>query len=117
MTQLIPGTWLRAQSESIEQLFNMTRRCCDTVGHITELNLHAVRFALAQSEEAFVRACAAGSLPELLCLPTLLGSADFSEALSYGKQYWKILSDLEPDAVPSVPARLAAQRPHLLSDR
>lgn len=105
MAQIIPGQWFNMESAGFEQLCGMTTRSLEAFGRLTALNLEAIRFGLAETQEAIARTCAASNLPEMLSLPTLLAPAGAAQALSYSRQFCEILSDLNPDfAVPPVDA-------------
>ncbi|WP_454872032.1 phasin family protein [Paraburkholderia xenovorans] len=105
MAQIISGQWFNTESAGFGQLCGITTRSMEAFERLTALNLQAIRFGLAETQEVVARACAAGNLPEILCLPTLLAPAGAAQALSYSRQFFEILSDLQPDlAVPPVGA-------------
>ncbi|WP_454825683.1 phasin family protein [Paraburkholderia xenovorans] len=105
MAQIISGQWFNAESAGFGQLCGITTRSMEAFERLTALNLQAIRFGIAETQEVVARACAAGNLPEILCLPTLLAPAGAAQALSYSRQFFEILSDLQPDfAVPPVGA-------------
>lgn len=101
MAQIIPGQWLNVESAGFDNLFGATTRGFEVFERLTALNLEAIRFGLAETQEAMARTCAADNLPELLCLPTLLAPVGVAQALSYSRQFFEILSDLQRDAVPA----------------
>ncbi|MDR6207915.1 TIGR01841 family phasin [Paraburkholderia graminis] len=111
MTQLIPEQWLSAQAESFGRLFGITRSGCDAFERLTALNLEAMRFGVAETQQAMSRMGAAHSLPEVLSLPTLLAPVGLAQALSYSRQYCKILSELQQDVVPPQSVDAARQTP------
>ncbi|NPT36886.1 TIGR01841 family phasin [Paraburkholderia xenovorans] len=105
MAQIISGQWFNTESAGFGQLCGITTRSMEAFERLTALNLQAIRFGLAETQEVVARACAAGNLPEILCLPTLLAPAGAAQALSYSRQFFEILSDLQPDfAAPPVDA-------------
>lgn len=95
MTELIPTQWLKMESNDFDKLFDVTTCCFDVFERLAALNLQAFRFGLAEIQETFARTAVANNLPELLCLPTLLAPAVFAQALSYNRQFFNILSDLQ----------------------
>lgn len=111
MTQFISEQWLRAQSEGFDKLFGITTRCCDAFERLTALNLQAIRFGVAETQEAIARICAADNLPEMLCLPTFLAPMGFTQAQSYSRQFFEIMSDLQRDA--TAPLVGAVRQRHL----
>ncbi|MFM0055307.1 TIGR01841 family phasin [Paraburkholderia phytofirmans] len=110
MAQLIPKQWLGMEINSFDQLFGITSRCCYAFERLTALNLQAVRFGLAESQEALARTCAADNLPEILSLPTLLAPAAFAQALSYSRQFFQIMSSLDRDSTPPPAVDTVRQR-------
>jgi phasin family protein len=110
MAQIIPEQWLDIESNGFDRLFDSTGRCCDAFEQLTSLNLQAIRFGLAETQEALARTGAANNLPEVLCLPTLLAPAGFAQALSYGRQFFEILSALQRDSAPQQPVGAVRQR-------
>lgn len=110
MTQIIPEQWLDIERSGFDQLFGITSRCCDAFERLTALNLQAIRFNLAETQESLARTCVADNLPEMLCLPTLLAPAGFAQALSYSRQLVEIMSDLQRDSTPPQSAGEIRQR-------
>jgi phasin family protein len=110
MAQIIPGQWLNMESAGFDNLFGVTTRSFEAFERLTALNLEAIRFGLAETQEAMARTCAADNLPEMLCLPTLLAPVGVAQALSYSRQFFEILSDLQRDAAP--PAFGAGRQRH-----
>ncbi|WP_238535759.1 TIGR01841 family phasin [Paraburkholderia phytofirmans] len=111
MAQIIPEQWLGMERSGFDQMFDITSRCCDAFEKLTALNLQAIRFGLAKTQEGLARTCVADNLPEMLCLPTLLAPAGFAQALSYSRQFFEIMSGLQRHSVPPQPASAARQRP------
>lgn len=109
MAQIIPGQWFNVESAGFDQLCGITTRSLQAFERLAALNLQAFRFGLAETQEAVARTCAADSLPEMLCLPTLLAPVGAAQALSYSRQFFEILSALQPDFVAS-PAGAVRQR-------
>lgn len=83
MAQIIPGQWFNVESAGFDQLCGITTRSLQAFERLAALNLQAFRFGLAETQEAVARTCAADSLPEMLCLPTLLAPVGAAQALSY----------------------------------
>ncbi|MFM0514094.1 TIGR01841 family phasin [Paraburkholderia sp. RL17-373-BIF-A] len=110
MAQIIPEQWLGMETNGFDQLFGITTRCCDAFERLTALNLQAVRFGLAETQEALARTFAADNLPELLCLPTLLAPVGFAQALAYSRQFFQIMSNLHRDSTPPQPVGTVRQR-------
>lgn len=104
MAQVIPDRWLSAESEAFDKLFGLTSRCFETVERLTALNLQAIRFGLAETQEVLARTAAADNLPEVLALPVLLAPAGAAQALSYGRQFFEMVSDLQRGFAPRQPA-------------
>jgi hypothetical protein len=46
----------------------------------------------------------------MLCLPTLLAPAGFAQALSYNRQFFEIVSDLQRECAPKQPLDTARER-------
>jgi phasin family protein len=111
MTQLIPEQWLSMESSGFDKLFAITTRCCDAFERLIALNLQAIRFGLAETQEAIARTCVANNLPEMLCLPTLLAPVGFAQTQSYGRQFFEIMSDLQRDSAPPQPV-CAVRQPY-----
>jgi phasin family protein len=101
MTQFIPQQWLSMESNGFDQLFGLTSRYCNAFERLSALNLQAVRFGIAETQEGIARTCAADNLPEVLCLPTLLAPVAVAQALSYSRQFFEIISDLQRDCAPA----------------
>ena len=111
MAQVIPGQWLSMESNGFDKLFGITTGYFDAFERLTALNLQAIRFGLAETQEALARTCVADNLPEVLCVPTLLAPARFVQTLSYSRQFLAIVSNLQRDSAP--PQRVGAGRqPH-----
>ncbi|ASV99053.1 phasin [Paraburkholderia aromaticivorans] len=102
MAQIIPGQWLDMESAGFDNLFSVTTRSFEAFERLAALNLQALRFGLAETQEAMARACTAGNLPEVFCLPTLLAPVGVAQALSYSRQFFEILSDFQRAAAPPV---------------
>jgi phasin family protein len=111
MTQLIPEQWLSMESGGFDKLFGITTGCCDAFERLTALNLQAIRFGLAETQEAIARTCVANNLPEMLSLPILLAPVGFAQTQSYCRQFFEIMSDLQQDSAPQQPV-CAAPEPH-----
>ncbi len=97
MTQLIPEQWLSMESSGFDKLLGITTRCCDAFERLTALNLQAIRFGLAETQEALARTCVANNLPEMLSLPVLLAPVGSAQTQSYCRQFFGIMSDLQWD--------------------
>jgi phasin family protein len=110
MAQIIPEQRLSMESNGFNHMFDITSRCCDAFERLTALNLQAMRFGLAETQEAVARTCVADNLPELLCLPTLLAPVGFAQALSYSRQFFGIMSTLQRDLALQKPAGAVRQR-------
>ncbi|ANB77857.1 phasin (plasmid) [Paraburkholderia phytofirmans OLGA172] len=115
MTQLIPEQWLSMESSGFDKLFAITTRSCDAFERLTALNLQAIRFGLAETQEALARTCVANNLPEMLCLPTLLTPVEFAQTQSYCRQFFEIMCDLQRDSASQRPG-CAARQPHFSED-
>lgn len=111
MTQLIPEQWFSMESSGFDKLFGVTTRWCDAFERLTALNLQAIRFGFAETEEAIARTCVANNLPEMLSLPTLLVPVGFAQTRSYCRQFFEIMSGPERDSAPRQPV-CAARQPH-----
>jgi phasin family protein len=109
MTQLIPEQWLSMESSGFDKLFAVTTRSCEAFERLTALNLQAIRFGLAETQEALARTCVANNLPEMLCLPTLLAPVGFAQTQSYGRQFFEIMCDLQRDLAPQQPVCVVRQ--------
>jgi phasin family protein len=112
MTQFIPTQWLSMESNGFDKLFGITTGCFDAFERLTALNLQAIRFGIAETQEALARTCVADNLPEVLCLPTLLAPAGFAQALSYSRQFFEIVSDPQRDPASPQPVGAGRQQPH-----
>ncbi|MBB5462407.1 TIGR01841 family phasin [Paraburkholderia sp. Cpub6] len=110
MTQLIPDRWLSAESEGFEKLFGITSQCFEAFERLTALNLQAIRFGLAENQEALARTSAAHNLPEFLSLPVLLAPVGAAQALSYSRQFFEIMSNLQCGVAPRQPANAVPRR-------
>lgn len=110
MAQLIPDRWLSAESEAFGTLFGVTGRCFEAFERLTALNLLAMRFGLAETHETFARMCAAADLPEVLALPALLAPVGAAQALSYNRQLFEVMSDLQRGFAPRQPASAELRR-------
>lgn len=110
MAQIIPEQSLHSESNGFNHMFEITSRCCDAFERLTALNLQAMRFGLAETQEAVARTSVAENLPELLCLPTLLAPVGFAQALSYSRQFFGIMSALQRDRALQKPAGAVPQR-------
>ncbi|MGY6123544.1 TIGR01841 family phasin (plasmid) [Paraburkholderia strydomiana] len=110
MAQIIPEQWLGIERSGFDQLFGITGRCCDAFERLTALNLQAIRFNLAETQEGLARTCVAENLPEMLCLPTLLAPAGFAQALSYSRQFFEIMSGLQRESAPLQQAGAVRER-------
>jgi phasin family protein len=110
MAQVISDRWLSAKSEAFDKLFGLTSRCFETVERLTALNLQAIRFGQAETQEALARTCAAVNLPEVLALPVLLAPVGAAQALLYSRQFFEIVSHLQRGFAPGQAASTVRRR-------
>jgi phasin family protein len=115
MAQPIPAQWFSMESNGFDRLFGITNRCCDVFERLTALNLKAIQVGLAETQEVLAQTDVASNLPEMLCLPTLLAPVRLAQALSYSRQFFEIVSDLQGDLSSQQMAGRAQQR--ALGDR
>lgn len=110
MAQMIPKQWLGMERSGFDTVFGITSRCCDAFERLTALNLQAIQFGVAETLEAVARMGGANNLPAMLCLPTLLAPAGFAQALSYNRQFFEIVSDLQRGYAAQPPLDPAGER-------
>lgn len=109
MTQLVPEQWLSMESSGFDKLFAITTQWCDAFERLAALNLQAIRFGFAETQEAIARTCVANNLPEMLSLPTLLAPVGFAQTQSYCRQFFEIMSGPQRDSAPQQPVCAARQ--------
>jgi phasin family protein len=104
-----PEQWLSAESSGFEYFLGFTSQYFETLECLTALNLQAVRFSLAETQEIMVHTIAADNLPEILSLPALLVPTSAAQVLSYSRQFVDLASAMplhvtspHPGAVPRV---------------
>ncbi|MFM0720067.1 TIGR01841 family phasin [Paraburkholderia strydomiana] len=110
MAQNFSGQWPGTVGDGFNTLVGVTTRYFDAFERLSALNLQAIRFGLAESQETLAHLCAAKSLPEMLSLPTLLAPAEFAQTLSYNRQFFEIVSDLQRGCALQAPLDAAGER-------
>lgn len=112
MAHLVPEQWLSAEAHSFERFFNLTSQYLENLERLTALNVQALRFCLAESQEILARALAAENLPEMLLLPTLAAPVCAAQFQSYGRQFFGLATALQrhnttryPTVSPHMPRR------------